>query len=316
MFVKPAFFIPVKGFKAARATDMPERRAFRMWTSENWKEYALLDCGGGERLERWGSYTLVRPDPQAIWEKTSPGGLWAKPDAKYFRSKEGGGHWEKYSIPESWQIRYGELVFNIKPMNFKHTGIFPEQAANWDWAQGLISSSRRKIRLLNLFGYTGAATLSAARAGAEVCHVDAARGMVAWGRENAASSNLADRPIRWIIDDCMKFIEREKRRGSRYDAIIMDPPSYGRGPSGEVWHIEEALERLIKSAAALFTDEPLFMLVNSYSTGLSPWTVGYLIQNTLEKKYGGKTDCAELGLRVESSGLALPCGASTRWQAG
>ena len=273
-----------------------------------------LDCGDGERLERWGSYILVRPDPQAIWSKTSKV-LWKNPDARYIRSNRGGGHWEKRNLPESWQIRYGELLFNVKPMNFKHTGIFPEQAANWDWARGLILGAKRRIRLLNLFGYTGAATLSAALAGAEVCHVDAARGMVNWGRENARASGLDDRPIRWIVDDCMKFIEREKRRGRRYDAVIMDPPSYGRGPSGEVWHIEKELENLIRGASALLSDSPLFVLINSYTAGLSQWAVGYMLRAVVEKSFGGSTDCSELGLPIKSSGLVLPCGSSARWWA-
>ena len=285
-----------------------------MWVSDGWKDYALLDCGDGERLERWGNYCLVRPDPQAVWRKAGNDRRWDRPDGRYTRSSSGGGSWEKSALPAEWEIRYRELRFHIKPMNFKHTGIFPEQAANWDWAADLIRRAGRPIRVLNLFGYTGAATLSAAAAGAEVCHVDAAKGMVQWGRENAQLSGLADRPIRWIVDDCMKFVQREKRRGSRYDAIIMDPPSFGRGPNGETWHIETELDHFIRDVSELFTEQPLFMLVNSYSTGLSPAAVAYILGDSVERQWGGSTQYGELGLRVEASGLALPCGSSARWQ--
>ncbi len=284
-----------------------------MWVSDNWKDYELLDCGDGERLERWGNYVLVRPDPQAIWKKSSRDPRWIRPDGRYTRSSGGGGSWDKNALPESWQIRYRELTFRVKPMNFKHTGIFPEQAANWDWASEKIRNANRPIRLLNMFAYTGAASLFAAQAGASVCHVDAAKGMVAWGRENAAISNLSDRPIRWIIDDCIKFVEREERRGSRYDAIIMDPPSFGRGPGGETWKLEAELDTFIRKAIRLLSDKPLFVLVNSYSTGLSPWSVGYMLRDTAEHQFGGFTDCGELGLPVTASGLVLPCGAAARW---
>ncbi|MBQ5973878.1 MAG: class I SAM-dependent methyltransferase [Oscillospiraceae bacterium] len=285
-----------------------------MWISDNWKEYELFDCGGGERLECWNGVWLVRPDPQAIWERSAPDHpRWASPDGRYLRSKSGGGEWQRFSMPERWTLSYGSLRFHIRPMNFKHTGLFPEQAVNWDWAGEQIRSAGRPVRVLNLFAYTGGATISAAAHGAGVCHVDAARGMVALGRENAALSGLADRPIRWIVDDCMKFIEREARRGSRYDAIIMDPPSYGRGPSGEVWHIEDALEGLVMSACALLSDDPLFVLVNSYSTGLSPWSAGYILQSCAERRYGGVTECGELGIPVTASGLCLPAGNAARW---
>lgn len=286
-----------------------------MWVSDGWRDYALIDCGGGERLERWGEYFLVRPDPQAVWRRSSEDPRWERPDARYLRSSSGGGHWEKFSIPERWSIRYRSLTFHIKPMNFKHTGIFPEQAANWDWTSGLIRRAGRPVKVLNLFGYTGAATLSAAAAGAALCHVDAARGMVQWGRENAETSGLAGRPIRWIIDDCIKFVEREKRRGNRYDAVIMDPPSFGRGPNGETWKIEAEIDALIRSVCGLLSDRPLFLLVNSYSSGLSSEAVGYMLRDTVERAWGGSTECGELGLSVEASGLTLPCGASARWQA-
>ena len=285
-----------------------------MWISDGWREYELYDCGGGERLECWNGVWLVRPDPQAIWERSDPKNIhWARPDGRYIRSKSGGGEWQRFGMPDRWTVGYGQLRFHVRPMNFKHTGLFPEQAVNWDWAGALIKNAGRPIRILNMFAYTGAASLSAAMNGASVCHVDAAKGMVSLGRENAALSGLSDRPIRWIIDDCMKFIEREARRGSRYDGIIMDPPSYGRGPSGEVWHIEDALEGLIRGARALLTDNPLFMIVNSYSTGLSAWSAGYILRNCVEKQFGGVTECAEIGLPVTASGLALPAGSTARW---
>ena len=287
-----------------------------MWVSDGWRDYALIDCGGGERLERWGRYYLVRPDPQAVWRRCGRDPHWERPDARYIRSSSGGGRWEKYSIPERWTIRYRSLTFHIKPMNFKHTGIFPEQAANWDWADAQIRRAGRPIRVLNLFGYTGAASLSAAAAGASVCHVDAARGMVQWGRENAEASGLTGRPIRWIIDDCLKFVEREKRRGSRYDAIIMDPPSFGRGPNGETWKIEAEIDGFIRSVCGLFSERPLFLMVNSYSAGLSPASVGYMLRDSIERMRGGTTECGELGLSVEASGLPLPCGATARWLSG
>ena len=241
-----------------------------MWISDGWKDYELLDCGGGERLERWGKYTLVRPDPQAIWrpEGRHPG--WRKHDARYQRSSTGGGQWVKKELPERWTLGYKGLTFNIKPMNFKHTGLFPEQAANWDFAMERIRSAGRPINVLNLFAYTGGATVACAAAGASVCHVDAARGMVSWARENAKSSGLEDAPIRWIVDDCGKFVEREIRRGRRYDAVIMDPPSYGRGPSGEIWKLEENLFPFVELVTQVLSDQPLFFLINSYTTGLAP----------------------------------------------
>ena len=284
-----------------------------LWIGSGWQDYELLDCGDGERLERWGDIYLVRPDPQAIWHREGSDPHWQHPDGRYLRSKTGGGHWEKYSLPERWEIGYRELRFGIKPMNFKHTGVFPEQAANWDFTMDLIRRAGRPVNVLNLFAYTGAATLAAAAAGAKVCHVDAAKGMVAWGKENAALSGLSDRPIRWIVDDCIKFVEREIRRGNRYDAIIMDPPSYGRGPSGEVWRLEDGLCGLVELCCGVLSDEPLFFLINSYTTGLAPSVLSYLLGSLLVPRFGGEAVCGELGLRVTATGLALPCGAAGRW---
>jgi 23S rRNA (cytosine1962-C5)-methyltransferase len=286
-----------------------------MWISADWKDYEVIDCSGGERLERWGDLVLVRPDPQAIWDTPKKNNLWHSPDAKYERSHAGGGKWRVYGkMPENWKISYKELTFNIKLMNFKHTGVFPEQAANWDYIIRKIKGAGRPIKALNLFAYTGGATLAASSAGAEVCHVDAAKGMVSWARGNAEASGLGDRPIRWIVDDCVKFAEREIRRGRKYDAIIMDPPSYGRGPSGEVWKLEENLYPFVKTCGALLSDDPLFVIINSYSTGLSPESVNYIAESVFTKKFGGGAKSAELGLPVRQSGLALPCGAACRWE--
>lgn len=285
-----------------------------MWISDKWQDFELIDCSDGEKLERWGKYFLVRPDPQAIWSTPKKDERWATCNAKYSRSETGGGRWSKEKLPEAWQIRYRDLTFNVKPMNFKHTGIFPEQAANWDWAREKILSAGREINVLNLFGYTGAATVSCAKAGANVCHVDAAKGMVQWGKENAASSGLADAPIRWIVDDCGKFVEREIRRGRRYDAIIMDPPSYGRGPGGEIWKLEQNLWPFVSLCAQVLSDDPLFVIINSYTTGLSPSVLSYITESIITKKYGGRSDSQELGLPVTDSGLVLPCGATCRWE--
>lgn len=286
-----------------------------MWVSDKWQDYELLDCSDGEKLERWGSQILVRPDPQAIWRTPRSSPLWSKPSAKYSRSSTGGGHWEKRSVPESWKVRYGELCFNVKPMSFKHTGIFPEQACNWDFAMEKIRSANRPISVLNLFAYTGGATVACAKAGASVCHVDAAKGMVSWAKENAAASELESAPIRYIVDDCSKFTEREIRREKRYDAIIMDPPSYGRGPGGEVWKLEESLWDFVSLCANVLSDNPLFVIINSYTTGLSPSTLSYISQSIFAKKFGGKSESEELGLPVTDSGLFLPCGAACRWEA-
>jgi 23S rRNA (cytosine1962-C5)-methyltransferase len=286
-----------------------------MWVSDKWTDYELLDASGGEKLERWGRQILLRPDPQAIWETERVDPRWKKPDAAYRRSSSGGGAWEKNRLPASWVITYGDLKFQVKPMSFKHTGIFPEQATNWDWAGKKIRQAGRSIRVLNLFAYTGAATCACLAAGAEVCHVDAAKGMVAWAKENAQCSGLADRPVRWIVDDCLKFCQREIRRGKRYDAVIMDPPSYGRGPGGEVWRLEDNLWGLVSTVSQLLSDAPLFVLINSYTTGLSPSVLTYITESLFTKQYGGHSDAQELGLRATDSGLVLPCGASCRWEA-
>lgn len=287
-----------------------------MWVSDGWRDYELIDCGGGEKLERWGKHVLVRPDPQAIWQTPRNNPLWRRPDARYARASTGGGAWEKKDVPAQWQVRYRELTFQVKPMNFKHTGLFPEQAANWDFAMEQIRRAGRPISVLNLFAYTGGATVACAAAGASVCHVDAARGMVSWGRDNARASGLEDAPIRWIVDDCAKFVEREIRRGRRYDAIIMDPPSYGRGPSGEVWKLEDSLWPFVELVMGVLSDEPLFFLINSYTTGLAPSVLTYILESLITPKYGGRTRSDELGLPVTESGLALPCGATGRWMAG
>ena len=285
-----------------------------MWLSDKWQDFELLDCSHGEKLERWGDYILVRPDPQAIWDTPRRDARWRSCDGKYTRSETGGGAWDKRRLPASWQIGYGELRFNIKPMNFKHTGIFPEQAANWDYAMAKIRAAGRPVSVLNLFGYTGAATVACAAAGASACHVDAAKGMVAWGKENAAASGVADRPIRWIVDDCAKFVEREIRRGRRYDAIIMDPPSYGRGPGGEVWKLETNLWPFVELVSGVLSDDPLFVIINSYTTGLSPSVLTYLSESIFTRRFGGRSESQELGLPVTASGLALPCGATCRWE--
>ncbi len=284
-----------------------------MWIANNWSDYAVLDCGGGEKVEKWGPHTLVRPDPQAIWPKIDSVNAWKRANAIYHRSKSGGGQWEIRKLPAQWMISYKELTFNLKPMSFKHTGLFPEQAANWDFIMDKVRTAGRPVSVLNLFAYTGGATLAAAAAGASVCHVDASKGMTQWARENAASSGLADRPIRWIVDDCKKFVQREIRRGHKYDAIIMDPPSYGRGPSGETWKIEEDVADFIKLTKQLLSDHPLFVLISSYSTGLAPSVMAYLLGITARVQHDGYIDAQELGLPVQSTGLVLPCGSSARF---
>ncbi|MBQ8431940.1 MAG: class I SAM-dependent methyltransferase [Clostridia bacterium] len=286
-----------------------------MWSSENWKDYELLDTSDGERLERWGDLILIRPDPQIIWKNVARHPAWKKADGIYRRSASGGGAWVKNKLPESWQIGYGDLRFLLRPMGFKHTGLFPEQAANWDWFSDLIRRANRPIKVLNLFAYTGGATVAAAAAGASVVHVDASKGIVAQAKENAALSGLGQAPIRYIVDDCKKFVERELRRGNVYDGIIMDPPSYGRGPGGEVWKLEESIDGLIDLASKLLSRDPLFFLVNSYTTGLSPLTMSYLIDLKVKSRFGGMIESGELGLRVTQTGAFLPCGASSRWYA-
>lgn len=288
-------------------------RKNNMWIAEQWKDYEVIDCSAGEKLERWGEYVLVRPDPQVIWDTPRENNLWEKANAHYYRSKSGGGSWEFKNLPKQWQIGYKGLRFNLKPFAFKHTGLFPEQAVNWDWFGEKIRDAGRDVKVLNLFAYTGGATLAAAQAGAMVTHVDASKGMVTWARENAVSSGLGDAPIRWLVDDCVKFVQREIRRENRYDAVIMDPPSYGRGPKGETWKLEENIFEFIKLCSELLCDKPLFFLVNSYTTGLSPSVLTYMISETVGKKYKGKTESQEIGLPVTDTGLILPCGASGRW---
>ena len=284
-----------------------------MWIADDWKDYQIIDCSEGEKLERWGNYILLRPDPQVLWNTPKKDPAWNKLNGHYHRSSKGGGEWEFMDLPEQWSIQYKELTFNLKPFAFKHTGLFPEQATNWDWFGNLIKNANREIKVLNLFAYTGGATLAAAKAGAKVTHVDASKGMVTWAKETAVSSGLGDAPIRWLVDDCVKFVERELRRGNRYDGIIMDPPSYGRGPKGEIWKLEEKIHPFIELTSELLSDNPLFYLVNSYTTGLAPAVLSYMISTEVVAKHGGKVEAQEIGLPVKTSGLVLPCGASGRW---
>ena len=286
-----------------------------MWIANNWKDYEVLDTSGGEKLERWGKYLLVRPDPQVIWNTPHEHPGWKKKNGHYHRSSKGGGEWEFINLPDEWSISYKDLTFHLKPFSFKHTGLFPEQAVNWDWFSNLIAHAGRPVKVLNLFAYTGGATVSAAKAGAQVTHVDASKGMVSWAKENAAASGLADAPIRWLVDDCVKFVEREIRRGNHYDAIIMDPPSYGRGPKGEIWKIEDCIHAFVELTAKLLSDKPLFFLINSYTTGLQPAVLSYMLNLTVKKQFGGTVAAEEIGLPVSGTGLVLPCGASGRWQA-
>ena len=284
-----------------------------MWVADQWKDYEIIDCSKGEKLERWGDYILLRPDPQVLWDLPRNNPAWKNLNGHYHRNNKGGGEWEFMNLPEQWSINYKELTFHLKPFTFKHTGLFPEQAVNWDWFGEKIRNANREIKVLNLFAYTGGATLAAAKAGAKVTHVDASKGMVSWGKENAASSGLADAPIRWLVDDCVKFVEREIRRGNHYDGIIMDPPSYGRGPKGEIWKLEEKIHPFIALASKLLSDDPLFFLVNSYTTGLAPAVLTYMISTEVASKFGGTVRSEEIGLPVRESGLVLPCGASGRW---
>ena len=284
-----------------------------MWLANDWQDYEVIDTSSGEKLERWGKYLLVRPDPQVIWNTSHDNPGWKKKNGHYHRSSKGGGQWEFFDLPEQWQISYKGLNFQLKPFSFKHTGLFPEQAVNWDWFSELIRNANRPIKVLNLFAYTGGATLAAAQAGAAVTHVDASKGMVAWAKENARSSHLEDAPIRWIVDDCQKFVEREIRRGNHYDAIIMDPPSYGRGPKGEIWKIEDAIHPLVQLCAQLLSYDPLFFLINSYTTGFAPSVLSYLLGLEVQSKYGGVVHSDEIGLPVTESHLVLPCGSSGRW---
>lgn len=306
-----------------------------MWIADNWKDYRILDASKGEKLERWGDYILVRPDPQIIWDTPRSHDGWRRKNGHYHRSAKGGGEWEFFRLPQEWSISYrfhdmsateklkesgiqDSLTFRLKPFSFKHTGLFPEQAVNWEWFSALIRRARRSedrpIKILNLFAYTGGATLAAAGAGASVTHVDASKGMVTWARENAVASGLGDAPIRWLVDDCVKFVEREIRRGSRYDGIIMDPPSYGRGPKGEIWKMEESIWSFLELTTQILSRNALFFLINSYTTGLQPAVLSYMMNSAIVKRFGGRVEADEIGLPVEESGLILPCGAAGRWQ--
>lgn len=286
-----------------------------MRTASEWKDYELIDCSDGERLERWGDVILIRPDPQIIWKTHKLHPLWKKADARYLRSSSGGGRWEVYKkIPDRWTIDYKDLMFNVKPMGFKHTGIFPEQAANWDMVAECIKSAGRPVKVLNMFAYTGAATISALKAGAQVTHVDASKGMVQWAKENARSSSVEDKSVRWLVDDCVKFVEREIRRGNHYDIIIMDPPSYGRGPGGEIWKLEDEVYGLCEKSVKLLTDDSLMFLISSYTTGLSPAVMEYILASLIKPEFGGTASSDELGLPVTASGGILPCGSAAVWK--
>ena len=292
-----------------------------MWIADNWKDYEVLATSGGEKLERWGEYVLVRPDPQVIWNTPKTNKGWKNFNGHYHRSSKGGGEWEFKSLPEEWDISYKELTFRLKPFSFKHTGLFPEQAVNWDWCSSVIrkklsDNPGKQFKVLNLFAYTGGATLSAAKAGAAVTHVDASKGMVQWAKENAAVSSLSEAPVRWLVDDCVKFVEREIRRGNKYDGIIMDPPSYGRGPKGEIWKIEESIFPFLELTSQLLDDNSTFLLINSYTTGLQPAVLSYMINTAIVPKFGGNVESSEIGLPVSDDHLVLPCGASGRWYKG
>ncbi|MBQ3127596.1 MAG: class I SAM-dependent methyltransferase [Clostridia bacterium] len=286
-----------------------------MRIADGWKDYELLDCSDGEKLERWGNIILIRPDPQVIWQTPKKHPLWKNAHARYNRSSSGGGHWEVLKkTPDAWRINYGDLSFNVKTMGFKHTGLFPEQAVNWDYTAELIRNAGRPIKVLNLFSYTGGATVACLKAGAQVVHVDASKGMVAWAKENAVASGVSDKPVRWIVDDCIKFVQREIRRGNKYDVIIMDPPSYGRGPGGEVWKLEDEIYDFVDLCSNVLSDDPLMVLINSYTTGLSPAVMEYILGSIITPKFGGKLSCSEIGLPVKQTGMVLPCGASAIWQ--
>lgn len=282
--------------------------------TENFKDYELIDADSGEKLERWGNIILIRPDPQALWSGERKNPLWRNADAIYHRSSNGGGYWEPLKkVPDVWQIEYEDLKFNLKPMGFKHTGLFPEQAVNWSLASCLIKNAGRKIKVLNLFAYTGGATAACLKAGAAVTHVDASKGMVAWAKENAVSSGVADREVRWLVDDCLKFIRREIRRGNKYDAIIMDPPSYGRGPNGEIWKLEQHITELLEAVSQVLSDNPLFFILNSYTGGFSATILNYLVKQYIRKNRGGEVNTDEIGLNVTEKDIILPCGNSTIW---
>lgn len=290
-----------------------------MWIADNWKDYEILDTSDGEKLERWGKYILLRPDPQVIWKSDKKNKNWKSLNGHYHRSSKGGGEWEFFDLPNEWQISYcNGAKFNLKPFAFKHTGLFPEQAVNWDWFSSIIKKEKEKnpdkpIKVLNLFAYTGGATIAASLAGAEVTHVDASKGMVQWAKENAEVSGLKDAKIRWLVDDCVKFVEREIRRGNKYDAIIMDPPSYGRGPKGEIWKIEESIYPFVELCEQILSEDAIFFLINSYTTGLQPAVLSYMINMAINKKHKGVVKADEIGIPVTQTGLVLPCGASGRW---
>ena len=286
-----------------------------MRIADEWKDYELIDCSGGEKLERWNRQILIRPDPQVIWKSEKTHRLWAQPSAQYIRSRTGGGKWKVFKrMPPAWQIRYKDLTFNIKTMGFKHTGLFPEQAVNWDYVRELIRNSNRKdVKVLNLFAYTGGATVACLKEGASVVHVDASKGMTNWAKENAQASGVADGDVRWIVDDCMKFVQREIRRGNSYDVIILDPPSYGRGPKGEIWHLEDSLYDFMKTVEKVLSDEPIAVILNSYTTGLSPSVMKYILDDIVVKNRGGSSTADEIGLPVTASGGVLPCGATAIW---
>lgn len=286
-----------------------------MRIADGWRDYELLDCSDGERLERWGNVILIRPDPQVIWKTPKKHPMWKNAHARYLRSSTGGGHWEILKkTPDAWRIGYGDLSFNVKTMGFKHTGLFPEQAVNWDYTMELIRNAGRPVKVLNLFSYTGGATVACLKAGAQVVHVDASKGMVAWAKENAVASDVSDKPVRWIVDDCIKFVQREIRRGNKYDIIIMDPPSYGRGPGGEVWKLEDEIYSFVELCSQVLSDEPLMVLINSYTTGLSPAVMEYILGSVISPKFGGNVSSDEIGLPVTQTGMTLPCGASAIWQ--
>ena len=286
-----------------------------MRIADGWNDYELLDCSDGERLERWGKVILIRPDPQVIWKTPKKHTMWKNANARYLRSSTGGGHWEVLKkTPDAWKINYRDLSFNVKTMGFKHTGIFPEQAVNWDYTAQIIKNAGRPVKVLNLFSYTGGATVACLKAGAQVVHVDASKGMVAWAKENAVSSGVSDRQVRWIVDDCIKFVQREIRRGNKYDIIIMDPPSYGRGPGGEVWKLEDEIYNFVDLCSGVLSDDPLMVLINSYTTGLSPAVMEYILGSVISPKHSGNLSSSEIGLPVTATGMTLPCGASAIWQ--
>ncbi len=286
-----------------------------MRVADKFIDYELIDTSGGERLERWGDIILIRPDPQIIWNTEKKDKRWTCAHARYIRSQKGGGSWQVYrNLPDRWNIKYGNLHFNVRTMGFKHTGVFPEQAVNWDFAGDIIRNADRELSVINLFGYTGCATLACLEAGAKVCHVDASKGMVQWARDNAHESGLDDKPVRWLVDDCIKFVKRELRRGNKYHGIIMDPPSYGRGPGGEVWKLEEEIYSFVELSAQLLADDAEFFILNSYTAGLSPSVMKYILSSVIVPRMGGKVTCDEIGLPVTASSLVLPCGSTAIWQ--